>query len=116
MLSMASVLQKMHTHPHISQHQGYYWDVKDNKKGFYRYIGRKRQTKESVLPLMKGNGELASSDIEKAEVLNECFVSVFMCGQVSCVCQDNEPLGEGVGSSFCPTGTSLSLPDETERV
>ncbi|MDK9581258.1 hypothetical protein QQA45_07165 [Sneathia sanguinegens] len=31
-------------------------DVKDNKKGFYRYIGRRRQAKESVLSLMKGNG------------------------------------------------------------
>ena len=31
-------------------------DVKENKKGFYWYIGRKRQTKESVPPLMKGNG------------------------------------------------------------
>ena len=36
-------------------------DVKYNK-GFYRHIGRKRQAKESVPPLMKGNGELASSD------------------------------------------------------
>ena len=44
-------------------------DVKDNKKGFYRYVGRRRWAKESVSPLMKGNGELASSDIEKAEVL-----------------------------------------------
>ena len=52
-------------------------DATDNKKGFYRYIGRRRQAKESVPPLMKGNGELASSDIEKKEVLNECFASVF---------------------------------------
>ena len=51
-------------------------DVKDNKKQFYRYIGRKRQAKESVPPLMKGKGELASSDMEKAEVLSECFASV----------------------------------------
>ena len=48
-------------------------DVKGNKKGLYRYIGRGRQAKEDVPPLMKGNGELASSDTEKAEVLNECF-------------------------------------------
>ena len=33
--------------------------------------------KETVPPLMKGNGELASSDIEKAEVLSECFASAF---------------------------------------
>ena len=44
-------------------------DVKDNKKGFYRYIGRRRQAKESVPPLINEDGELASSDIEKAEVL-----------------------------------------------
>jgi len=43
-------------------------DVKDHKKGFNRYIGRKRQAKESALFLMKGNRELGSSDIEKAEV------------------------------------------------
>ena len=55
--------------------------VKDNTKGFYRYKGRRRQAKESVPPLMKGNRELASSDIEKAEVLSECFASVFMSGQ-----------------------------------
>ena len=55
-------------------------DVKDSKKGFYRYIDRKRQAKESVPHLMKGNGELASPDIEKAEVLSECFASVFMGG------------------------------------
>ena len=67
-------------------------DVKDNKKGFYRYIGRRRQAKESVPPLMKGNGELASSDIEKAEELSECFASVFIGGQASHVCQNHEPI------------------------
>ena len=79
-------------------------DVKDNKKGFYRYVGRKRQAKKSVPPLMKGSGELASSDIGKVEVLSEYFASVFT-GQSSCVCQDPEPLGEGAGSCFCPTVT-----------
>ena len=77
-------------------------DVKDNKKGFYRYIGRRRRAKESVPSLMKGNGELASSDIEKAEVLNECFASVFRSGQASHVYQDPEPLSKGVGSGFHP--------------
>ena len=38
------------------------------------------------------------SDIEKAEVLSECFASVFMSGQTSHVC-------EVVGSGFCPTVT-----------
>ena len=79
-------------------------DVKD-KKGFYRYIVRRRQAKESVSPLMKGDGELASSGIEEADVLNECFASDFMGGQASRVCQDREPPGEVVGSGFCPTVT-----------
>ena len=78
-------------------------DVKDNKKDIYRCIGRRRWAKKSVPPLMKGNGELASSDIEEAEVLSECFASVFTGGQASCLCQDHEPLGEGVGTGFCPT-------------
>ncbi len=39
--------------------------------------------------------ELASSDMEKAEVLNECFVSVFTGDQAPHVCQDPEPLQEG---------------------
>jgi len=39
----------------------------------------------------------------QAEVLSECFVSVFTDGQASHVRQDHEPLGEGVGSGFCPT-------------
>ena len=51
-------------------------------------------------------GELASSDTEKAEVLNECFASVFTGGQASHVCQEDYPLGAGVGSGFCPTVTA----------
>jgi len=47
-------------------------DVKDNK-GFYRYIGRRGQAKESAPPLMRGNGELTSAHIHNTEVLNECF-------------------------------------------
>jgi len=86
-------------------------DVKNNKKVFYRYIGRKRQAKESVPPLLYEDGELASSDTEKAEVFSECFASVFTGGQTSRVCQDPEPLGEGVGSGFCPTVTVEQVQD-----
>ena len=48
---------------------------------------------------------MASSDMEKAEVLKKRFASVFTGGQVPHVCQDPEPPGEGVGSGFCPTAT-----------
>ncbi|XP_071885515.1 olfactory receptor 14C36-like [Anas platyrhynchos] len=46
-------------------------DVKKNKKGFYGYIGRRRQPKESVPPLINKVGELASSDMEKAESVGQ---------------------------------------------
>ncbi|KFV09259.1 hypothetical protein N339_03103, partial [Pterocles gutturalis] len=80
-------------------------DGKNNKKGFYRYIGRRRQSKESVPPLINEKGELASSDMEKAEVLSKCFASVFTGGRASHVCQDPEPLGEGERSGIPPTVT-----------
>jgi len=78
-------------------------DVKNNPKGFY--INRMRQTKESVPPMMKCKRELASSDIEKAEVLNECFASVFTSGQASHVCQDPGVLGVDGRSRFRPIVT-----------
>uniref|UniRef100_A0A8B9FTL9 Reverse transcriptase domain-containing protein n=1 Tax=Amazona collaria TaxID=241587 RepID=A0A8B9FTL9_9PSIT len=52
-------------------------DVKDNRKGFYRYIADKRQVRDTVGPLQKPSGELATLDLEKAEVLNDFFASVF---------------------------------------
>ena len=58
-------------------------DMKNNSKTFYRYIGQKRQAKASVPPLVNVKGELASTDEEKAEVLNEFFTSVFTGSQDS---------------------------------
>jgi len=45
-------------------------DVKNNKKGFYSYIGQKRQAKERVPPLVNEKWELDTTDMEKADVLN----------------------------------------------
>lgn len=55
-------------------------DVK-NKKGFCRYIDQKRQARESIPPLINEEGELATADMEKAEVINEFFASVFIGSQ-----------------------------------
>ncbi|GAB0178330.1 mitochondrial enolase superfamily member 1 [Grus japonensis] len=52
-------------------------DVKDNKKSFYRYVSEKRRTRENVGPLWNEAGELVTQDMEKAEVLNDYFASVF---------------------------------------
>ncbi|CAM4569974.1 unnamed protein product [Lepidochelys olivacea] len=54
-------------------------DVKSNKKGFFRYVSNKKKVKEeeSVGPLLKEGGNLVTEDVEKANVLNAFFASVF---------------------------------------
>ncbi|GAB0208321.1 mitochondrial enolase superfamily member 1 [Grus japonensis] len=52
-------------------------DVKDKKKSFYRYVSEKRRTRENVGPLRNETGDLVVQDMEKAEVLNDFFASVF---------------------------------------
>ncbi|PKU30268.1 glycerol kinase [Limosa lapponica baueri] len=53
------------------------WDVKDNKKGFFKYISRKRKTRENAGPLLNELGALVVEDAEKVELLNAFFASVF---------------------------------------
>jgi len=52
-------------------------DAKNKKKGFYRYVNRKRKDKERLPPLMKKGGNLVYTDEEKAEVLSNIFASAF---------------------------------------
>ncbi|CAM5153463.1 unnamed protein product [Eretmochelys imbricata] len=52
-------------------------DVKSNKKGFFRYVGNKKKAKESVGPLLNEGGNLVTENVEKANVLNAFFASVF---------------------------------------
>ncbi|CAM5111223.1 unnamed protein product [Natator depressus] len=52
-------------------------DVKSNKKGFFRYVGNKKKAKESVGPLLNEGGKLVTEHVEKANVLNAFFASVF---------------------------------------
>jgi len=52
-------------------------NVKDNKKGFFKYITSKRKTRDNVGLLLNEVGVLVTEDAEKAELLNVFFVSVF---------------------------------------
>ncbi|KFV19046.1 hypothetical protein N340_08358, partial [Tauraco erythrolophus] len=52
-------------------------DIKGNKKSFYRYVSDKRRIRENVGPLQKETGDLITQDMQKAEVLNDFFPSVF---------------------------------------
>ncbi|CAM4377561.1 unnamed protein product [Caretta caretta] len=52
-------------------------DVKSNKKGFFRYVVNKKKAKESVGPLLNEGGNLVTEDVEKANVFNAFFASVF---------------------------------------
>lgn len=51
--------------------------VKDNKKGFYKYITNKKRVKENLLPLLDTQGNVVMQDEEKTEVLSALFISVF---------------------------------------
>jgi len=51
--------------------------VKDHVKGFHKYIGDKRKTRKKVGPLLNETGDLVTQHMEKAEVLNTFFASVF---------------------------------------
>jgi len=52
-------------------------DVKDSKKGCFKYISSKRKTRDNVGRLLNEVGALVTEDMEKAELLNALFASVF---------------------------------------
>ena len=68
-------------------------DIRNNKEGFYRYIGQKRQAKESISPLLNEEGERATTEMEKAEVLSEVSASVFTGSQDSHTPEPKPPGG-----------------------
>ena len=51
--------------------------IKNNNKLFWRYVNSQRSTKASIPNLQRKDGTMATTDEEKAEVLNQQFSSVF---------------------------------------
>jgi len=45
-------------------------DVKDYRKGFFKYTSSNRMTRENVGPLLKEVSALVTEDTEKVELLN----------------------------------------------
>jgi len=92
--------------------------IKDNKKSFYRCITSKRKSRESLGLPLNGTGDLVTNDMEKTEVLNVFFASVFTGN--SCLQntqgsleQGNLPLIKGALTED-QTCTSPQHPDETQ--
>ena len=85
-------------------------DIKKHKKEFYRYTVKKRDAKESIPPLITEKGELATTDMEKAEVQNKLFALVFTGSQnsrispVSHISEPHipEPLHRNCGGKITP--------------
>lgn len=57
-------------------------DVRDNKKGFCKYMGDKRKQRENVGPLLNEVAHLLTHGMEKAEVLNTVFAT-FLSSKMS---------------------------------
>ncbi|KFV11000.1 hypothetical protein N340_13377, partial [Tauraco erythrolophus] len=78
-------------------------DIKGNKKNFYRYVSDKKRSRENVGPLRTETGNLATQDMEKAEVLNDFFASVFTGKSSSGTAQAPEGKGRDCENEEPPT-------------
>lgn len=64
-----------------------------NIRGFHRYINQKKKTKETVHPMVIKMGELVTTGMEKADVLNIFFASFFTGNHSSHFSQVPKPQG-----------------------
>ncbi|GAB0183519.1 mitochondrial enolase superfamily member 1 [Grus japonensis] len=91
-------------------------DVKGNKKSFYRYISDKRKTRENVGPLRNEMGDLVTQDMEKGEVLNDFFASVFTSKCPSHTVQTTEGKGRDWENEEPPTVAEDQVHDQLRNL
>ncbi|PKU40245.1 hypothetical protein llap_9450 [Limosa lapponica baueri] len=78
-------------------------DIKNNKKKFYRYVRDKGKTGEVVGPLQKETGDLVTQDMDKAELPNNFFASVFTGKGSNRTAQVTEDKNRGSANEELPT-------------
>lgn len=72
-------------------------EVKNNKKGFFKYVISKRKTRENVDLLLNEEGDLITGDAEKLEILGAFFASVLTTRSAPWESQTLEVRGLGNG-------------------
>jgi len=90
--------------------------VKGNKQSFYRYMGDKRKARENMGPLWKETGDLVTWDMEKAEVFNDFFASVFTNKYFSHTTQVAEGKGRDWEKAESPTVGEDQVQDHRRKL
>lgn len=75
-------------------------------KRLIKYINSKRQCRNNTGPLQNDSGHLTNSDIDKAEVFNAFFASVF--NMTSLLCGDSDRT-QGSSLKLCQGGFGLDI-------
>ena len=66
-------------------------DIKLNPKSFWKYVRSKTKIKTGISNLEKDDGTFAPTDVDKAEVLNNFFCSIFTREDVSDIPEPGRP-------------------------
>ena len=86
-------------------------NIKHDTKAFFQYISSKMLKKEGVGDLDKGNGELATNDKEKCDVITNFFSTVFSVED-----HNNVPTFNFTGAIPQPLLTCTASIDDFEKV
>lgn len=94
--------------------------VKDKRKGFLKYVNRKRRIRESVGPLLDEVGHLTNRGVEKGDMFNAAFASGFngdggpwepgrLCWETATGRDDKLPANSELSEACCSARIHQSL-------